>query len=181
MHAPRWMVGIELGLLVFAVSHPGWALSTAAASDVAAAPTVQVIYQNPRAFSETRDFPYVRFDHGDYLQRLQAYLVRRATPLLRPDERLTVTFTNIKLAGSYEPWRGVLWQDVRFMRNIYPPRMTFHFKLTGADGRLVREGTRNLVGTGYMYTTSMPTALNDPLHYDKALLAGWLRRGPQRW
>lgn len=181
MHAQRWVVILALGFLAFAASQAGWSRPTATANADTAAPVVQVIYQDPRAFSETRDFPYVRFDHGDYLQQLQAYLVRRATPMLQPGQRLTVTFTNIKLAGSYEPWRGVLWQDVRFMRNIYPPRMTFHFQLTSADGELVREGTRKLVGTGYMYTTPMPTALNDPLHYDKALLAGWLRRGPQRW
>lgn len=169
------LAGCVLGFAGIAHAH---APST---SDAVAAASVTVRYDHPDQFSEARESRFSQDVDRDYLQKLRAFLVRRATPMLEPGEHLTITFTNIKLAGSYEPWLGPMWQDVRFMRDIYPPRFDFSFRLTGPDGGIVREGTRKLNGLGYLYTLPPATGISGPLHYDKALLAQWLRRGPQHW
>ncbi|MGH8116011.1 MAG: DUF3016 domain-containing protein [Rhodanobacteraceae bacterium] len=180
MHISRVIGGIGLASCVLAFAGIARA-GTATVVDPAAPASVSVVYEHPGQFSEARESRFSQDVDHDYLQTLRTFLVRRATPMLQPGEHLTITFTNVKLAGSYEPWRGPLWQDVRFMRDIYPPRFDFSFRLTGPDGVLVREGTRKLTGLGYLYTLPPATGTSGPLHYDKALLAQWLRRGPQRW
>lgn len=169
-----------LAVLAFALAAP-CALASAHSEDIAAA-RVSVNYHHPHAFTESRDAGFGHeFDHGDYMQQLRAFLVRRATPVLGPGERLSITFTNIKLAGGFEPWRGPLWSDVRFMRDVYPPRFDFTFELTGADGQVIRSGSRKLVDMAYRMNTSCGLSSTDPLCYDKGALDRWLRRGPAKW
>lgn len=154
----------------------------AAHPDVKTPAQVSVHYHNPHKFTESRQSGFGHgFDHGNYLQKLKAFLVHRATPMLDKGQHLSITFTNIDLAGAYEPWHGPEWSNVRFMRDIYPPRFTFTFTLTGANGQVLRQGKRKLIDLAYLY--DLPTAAGDtdPLHYDKALLGRWLRRGPAHW
>lgn len=154
----------------------------AAHPDVTSSSRVSVHYLNPHKFTESRQAGFGhKYDHGDYLQKLKAYLVKKATPMLAPDQRLSITITDIDLAGGYEPWRGPQWDDVRFMRDVYPPRIDLTFKLTGADGRVIRQGTRKLRDLGYLQSQPALPGGGEPLHYDKALLDRWLRRGPARW
>lgn len=167
-----------LGFLVLLV--PIFAMP--AHAEAVARAQVSVHYQDPHAFTESRDAGFGHeYNHGDYLQKLQQFLVRRATPMLAPGEHLAITFTNIKLAGGYEPWLSPRWSNVRFMRNRYPPRFDLTFKLTSADGQVVREGTRKLVDYSYLMNTPGALSSSDPLRYDKALLSRWLRQGPANW
>ena len=93
---------------------------------------------------------------------------------LPPDEHLQVTIDDIKLAGSFEPWRGPDAQDIRFLKDIYPPRMDLHYRLTAADGSVIREGTSRLRDLAYLQHT-VPTS-TDQLRYDKRMVDDWLRR-----
>ena len=70
---------------------------------------------------------------------------------------------------------GPRLDDVRIMRNIYPPRINLQFTVTDAQGRVIDQGERKLVDNAYLYG---PTRLSDtdPLRYEKRLLDDWLRR-----
>ena len=76
-------------------------------------------------------------------------------------------------AGSFEPWRGPQAADVRIVRDIYPPRIDLRFKLLDADGKLLREGSRQLRDATFMMRPDLYP--NDPLRYEKTLLDDWLR------
>jgi len=141
---------------------------------------VSVNYVNPEEFSEAKEFGQQdRFNGANYLQPLKAYLVQRASRMLGPGERLEVSITDIKLAGGYEPWRGAQLMHVRFMKDVYPPRMDLSFKLIGSNGEVLREGSRQLRNLGYLQSGATRTSDTDPLRYDKALIDSWLRRGPE--
>ena len=93
-----------------------------------------------------------------------------------PDgQQLAVTITDIKRAGDYEPWHGLQMQDVRFMRDIYPPRVSLQFTLTDAQGQVIDQGERKLVDSSYLYGGTRLSD-TDPLRYEKRLLDDWLRR-----
>ena len=100
------------------------------------------------------------------------YLRRRAERLLPAGQRLDVTIDDIKLAGAFEPWRGPGMQDVRILKDIYPPRIDLHFRLTGTDGKTLREGSAKLRDLAYLQR-GLPND-DDPLRYDKRLLGNWL-------
>ena len=48
--------------------------------------------------------------------------------LMRTMTALQLTIDDIKLAGSFEPWRGPDAQDIRFLKDIYPPSMNLHYR-----------------------------------------------------
>ena len=151
--------------------------STASVADA----RVSVNYVNPENFSEARAFGQQdRYNDANYLESLKSHLIKRATRMLPPGDRLEVTISDIKLAGGYEPWHGPNFRYVRFMKDAYPPRIDLTFQLVDGNGKLRREGSRKLRNLGYLQSgPTMPTD-TDPLRYDKALIDGWLRRGPEK-
>ncbi len=153
----------------------------AAQPDNGSQPQVTVTYANPHQFTESHQMGFgIRYDHDHYMEKLRAFLIKKATPLLESGQHLSITFTNIDLAGGYEPWRTNM-ENVRIMNDAYPPRFDLSFKLTGADGQVIRQGTRKLTNLSYLMDYPMQTGNTDPLYYDKALLDKWLRRGPEHW
>ena len=141
---------------------------------------VSVQYVDPEEFSEAKQWGQQdRFNNVKYLEPLKAYLIQRATRMLPPGQRLQVSVTDIRLAGGYEPWHGAQLMHVRFMKDIYPPRINLDFKLLDSDGEVLREGSRKLSNLGYLQSGVTGVSNTDPLRYDKALIDSWLRRGPE--
>ena len=87
---------------------------------------------------------------------------------------LSVTFTDIDMAGDFEPWRGVRFDDVRIVKDIYPPRIVLSFRLTDADGNVVKQGKRDLRDIAFMMKITMGFR-DDSVRHEKALLDDWLR------
>ena len=169
------------GFAVLAAAAIGIGAPSAATAATAAPPDarVQVTFQNPQNFAEAREFGMQdRWLHNDYLETLKAYLIKRATSILEPGQRLQVTITDIKLAGAFEPWRGPQWGYVRMMRDMYPPRIDLDFTLTNGNGKVLRQGSRKLRNLSYLNSGVGMSGNTDSLRYDKALLDRWLRRGP---
>lgn len=147
-----------------------------------ASKAVTVQYVNPHDFTESRQSAgIVGFDQHNYLEKLKTYLQQQAAPMLAAGQHLSVRITDIDLAGSYEPWRAPAMTDVRIMRDIYPPRIELSFTLTGANGKTLRSGDRQLNGLGYLSGSAMGHPDHEPLRYDKSLLDRWLRQGPDNW
>jgi hypothetical protein len=144
----------------------------------AATPTdhVTVHYKDPQHFSEARSSAGVHLiDTNAYLKPLKAYIAERAARALAPGQRLDIEVTDVDLAGEYEPWRGPRFNDVRVIKDIYPPRIDLDFTLYGADGKVLNEGSRKLRDLGFLNTISATD--QDPLRYEKALIDSWLRKG----
>jgi hypothetical protein len=137
---------------------------------------VQVRWADPATFTELR-YSRNRWEaqRGDWVRQLADYLQERAGKRLAPGQRLDVELTDIKRAGDYEPWHGVQWNDVRVMRDIYPPRISLTFTLRGADGQVLDQGERKLIDSSYLFNSSIGMS-NDPLRYEKRLLDDWVRR-----
>ncbi|EPD35352.1 MULTISPECIES: DUF3016 domain-containing protein [Delftia] len=108
-----------------------------------------------------------------WVDALAQFLAERAAPRLPQGQRLEVHLTDVQRAGSFEPWRGPQAADVRIVRDIYPPRIDLRFKLLDADGKLLREGSRQLRDATFMMRPDLYP--NDPLRYEKTLLDDWLR------
>jgi len=137
---------------------------------------VSVQWTDPAQFSEIRQSRN-RWEarRGDWVRQLAKYLRKQAAARLPDGERLDVTITDIKRAGDFEPWQGMRTDHVRYMRDIYPPRIALEFTLTGPDGGVLAQGARELTDLAYLH--GRPRARdNDPLRYDKQLLDDWLRK-----
>ena len=137
---------------------------------------VQVQWTDPAQFTELR-YSRNRWDaqRGDWVEDLAEHLRKQASKQLPEGQKLEVTITDIKRAGDYEPWHGPRLDDVRIMRDIYPPRISLQFTLTDANGQIIDQGERKLSDTGYLLNSSLPSN-TDPLRYEKRMLSDWVRR-----
>ncbi|HEX7340840.1 MAG TPA: DUF3016 domain-containing protein [Rhodanobacteraceae bacterium] len=186
MHTARSTISL-VGALAFGLAtsfgpmaHAGPSSATSTGSTTIT--PVTVTFHDPHKFIESlQSGPGRGFDHDGYLEKLKADIIKKATPMLAPGQHLAITFTNIDLAGGYEPWRGPRLANVRFMTDAFPPRFDFTFKLTSAHGKVIREGTRKLIGLGYLHDFPAMPGQSDPLYYDKGVINQWLRRGPAKW
>ncbi len=153
-----------------------WAVSATAQGDaVTPAPSIHIEYADPEKFSDVGD-SYSgsnKAARATYLEELRRHIQWRASHLLADGQNLTVTIIDVDMAGSFEPWRPLM-NDVRIVRDSYPPRIDLYFQLTDADGAVVKDGKRELRDMAFLMTTIMYH--NDPLRHEKTLLDGWLER-----
>src|SRR5690606_10225293 len=85
---------------------------------------VQVQWTDPSDFSDLKfSGNRWRAAQGSWVEDLAQHMRDSAEKRLPAGERLEVTITDLHRAGRYEPWRGLQMQDVRFVRDHYPPSM----------------------------------------------------------
>ena len=60
------------------------------------------------------------------------------------------------------------------MKDVYPPRIMLHYRLLGADGRTLREGSNKLLDLGYLERPLPTTDTVNPLAVPQA-------RPPDDW
>ena len=144
------------------------------ASAGSAASRISVVFVAPERFTDVRDraqaSPRGVEELLDELARFMRETGERHVP---PGLSLELRVTDIDLAGEFEPWRGPQFERVRFMREIYAPRIDFEFRLADAEGRTVREGQRSLRDPNYLVRSARLT--EERLRYEKDLLREWLR------
>jgi len=145
-----------------------------ALAEVADTTRIQVKWAPDDQLTEVRQNSQNRgyMQPAQWQKALGDYLRRRAERLLPAGQRLDVSIDDIRLAGAFEPWRGPNMQDVRILKDLYPPRIDLHFRLLDANGATLREGSAKLRDLAYLQH-ALPND-NDPLRYDKRLLGEWL-------
>jgi hypothetical protein len=152
------------------------AMAVAANAADLASPSARtvVVFDHPENFTDVKDSnnPTDR-GRNAILDELRNHLASRATPLLRAGETLTVTFTDIDLAGEFEPQRGPGWDDVRIVKDIYPPDLKFTYAVTDMAGAVVKQGSENIRDMNFQ--TRLVMDINDPLRYEKDILNDWAR------
>jgi hypothetical protein len=135
---------------------------------------VEVIFDHPEKFADVKgDSTNSPQGQEVMLDQIRGFLESRGAALLPAGDKLAITFTDIDLAGDYEPWHSGPMRDVRIVKDIYPPRFVFSYKLTDATGAVLQEDKVNLSDPSFM--SRMTIDRNDPLHYEKDILGDWIR------
>lgn len=149
----------------------GWSLS---AAPTPSNTSTEVVFFEPEAFTDVNDTS-MGTDRGreDNLFLIRQHLVDRAGAFLPAGSKLSVTITNVDLAGDFEPWHGFRWSDVRIVKDIYPPRIDLTFRLVDAQGNVLKQGKRELRNMGFMMGSSINS--QDAMRHEKTLLDDWLR------
>ncbi len=136
---------------------------------------VTVIFDHPENFTDVKD-SFVGTDKGrdDLLGQIRQFIESRANSYLREDQRLEIKFTDVDLAGDFEPSQGTRFDNVRVIKGVYPPRLTFEFKLMDAAGRVLNQGKRKLTDQTFQTRLLRPGTEDDSLRYEKDLLIDWM-------
>ena len=169
--------GIALALLVAGpvVAKPRNVTDADAPRSLPAEGPVSIDWTDPAQFSDIR-YSGNRWEaeRGSWVTQLATYLRDEAGQRLARGQTLDVTISDIDRAGRYEPTVRAGMNDIRIVKDLYPPRMTLNFTLKGADGQVVAEGERKLVDHAFLMGTQINN--NDNLRYEKRLIDDWLRK-----
>jgi len=148
---------------------------THAADSAASTSRVEIMFVHPEKFTDCKD---ERIDTGrareHILAEIQLTIEKLAARYLTEGQHLEIKVTDIDLAGDFEPWHNPGFDDIRYMRDVYPPRMELEFRLIGADGKVIVAGNRKLQQLGFMLAAGFPTS--DPLRFDKEMVRDWFAR-----
>lgn len=176
MHTKLIALALTLALAGCASTGSDSMLATDAPRALPESGPVSVAWADPATFTELRHSRN-RWDseRGTWLTDLAKHMRKRAEAQLPAGERLQLTIVDVDRAGDYEPWRGVNQQDIRIIRDIYPPRMTVQYKRLDADGKVIAEGESKITDPAFMIS-SAPFNDTDPLRYEKRMIDSWLRR-----
>jgi hypothetical protein len=160
------LLSIALGLTAACALH--------AADAARPGPRTEVIFDHPEKFTDVKDSEFATDKGRDaILARIRAFLVERTASLLPEGDRLTVTFTDIDLAGDFEPWRGPMWSDVRIVKSIYPPAFKFSYAVTDPSGRVIKQGSEDIRDLNFQLRVTIDAT--DTLRYEKDILGDWAR------
>ena len=131
---------------------------------------VTVIFDKPDEFTAAKSSYNMGTDHG-YLDELHRYIDRESRVYLADGQRLTVTFTDIDLAGDFRPDRARA-DNIRIIKEIYRPRLQFSYSVADATGKVINSGEENLTDMNFMSRLRM--SHSEELFYEKAMLKDWM-------
>jgi hypothetical protein len=139
----------------------------------ASSATVEIQYVQPAKFT---DFSI----YGRGTQWSASHFATQISDDLRPalerkvpGGKLTLSFTDIDLAGHY-PNRG--GSGVRVVRGeIRPARLSFAFVLQDSSGRTLASGATRIVDNSSPSSLAHHPKRSEGLYYEKRMLERWLR------
>lgn len=158
-------------LLALTVLSPAVALR---AEEIRTIARAEVLFFEPEKFTDVRDSYMGDATRTTYLEQIRDHVLEQAKYFVPEGHKLSVTFTDIDMAGDFEPWHGPRWDDIRVVKDIYPPRILLTFRLTDAAGNVVKEGKRDLRDLAFLMKITI-SFRDDPVRHEKALLDDWLR------
>lgn len=133
---------------------------------------VTVTFVHPESFADASD-RNMGPTSQHLLDEISGFLQREVRRYLPAGEKFEITITDVDLAGEYEPWRGPNMNDVRVIKDIYPPRFVFSYVRTGADGKVIAQGKEHLTDVAFQMQGTISN--RDSLYYEKQMLRKWVR------
>ncbi|MCL1146496.1 DUF3016 domain-containing protein [Shewanella marinintestina] len=151
-----------------------WAADDVVENPVTESGVVKVEWQDPSSFRDIRAASDIqsRFEKRTFDQ-ITKNLNKEASRILEPEQKLELVVTDLDLAGDVRPTFGATPNDLRVVKDIYPPRITFSYKVLEGD-KVIMAGDEKLTDMGFMYSINK---MNDkPYRYENALLTSWLKK-----
>ncbi|ABV89036.1 DUF3016 domain-containing protein [Shewanella pealeana] len=155
-------------------SSSAWAADEAVENPITEDGMVKVEWQDPDSFRDIRSSGDIqsRFEQRTFEQMTKS-LNKEASKILKPDQKLEMVVTDLDLAGDVRPTFGATTNDLRVVKDIYPPRITFSYKILQGD-QVVMAGDEKLTDMNFMYSINKMN--NKPYRYENELLSSWLKK-----
>ncbi|QQX82637.1 DUF3016 domain-containing protein [Shewanella sp. KX20019] len=163
------------GLLLsgYMLSASTWAADEAIANPVTENGIVKVEWQEPKSFRDVESGSEIqsRFEKRTF-EELTKNLNKEAAKILKPNQKLEMVVTDLDLAGDVRPTFGATVNDLRVVKDLYPPRITFSYRVIEGD-RVIIAGNEKLTDLNFM--NSIHKNSTRPNRYENALLTSWLK------
>ena len=133
----------------------------------------EIVFDHQEKFTDIKD-QMSPTDQGqqDILNKISEYLVSESKHFVPEGCKLTMTFTDIDLAGDFEPWHGAQWDHIRMVKSIYPPHFKFGWTVANAAGKVIKEGKEDILDLSF--DSRVTINADDPLRFEKDILKDWM-------
>ncbi len=138
---------------------------------------VNLSYADPESFTDFENSHSRQVIDTDYFtKRIVSDLNREAEKALPTDSVLRIEFSDIDLAGEFEPWQKVPLDDVRIYKSNYAPATKFSYQLFGANENLLVEGEAKIRVLGYQDKYARRRSVIDPYYYERRMIEDWIKK-----
>lgn len=87
---------------------------------------------------------------------------------------LEVMVTDLDLAGEISLMHRFAWRDIRVLKDIYFPRMSFRYTLKDRDQRLLLSGSEDLKDLGFLFSWGRFAMTR--FSFEERMLRNWFRK-----
>ncbi|WP_394204585.1 DUF3016 domain-containing protein [Shewanella waksmanii] len=135
---------------------------------------VKITWQDPSSY---RDVKAASDIQSRYEQRtfdnLTKELNKQFEKRFGTNQKLEMVVTDVDLAGDVRPTFGATMNDIRVIKDIYPPRINFSYQVL-EDGKVVMGGEEKLTDLSFMHKVGRMD--DKPLRHEYRLLEDWLKK-----
>jgi len=134
-----------------------------------------VNWSNPASYKDVRASSGSQEEfQAKTFSELESTIQKLAASL--PDgQKLEMTVTDLDLAGDVKfTGARTQHQDVRVVKEMYPARITFHYRLLDGKGKVLKEGDEKIQSR--TLSASMRTGSSEPLGMEKRMIKSWFKR-----
>ena len=135
---------------------------------------VKIEWQDPKSFRDVKAVGDIqsRYEKRTF-ETLTKNLNKEASKTLKSEQKLEMLVTDLDLAGDVRPTFGATMNDIRLIEELYPPRITFSYKLLEGD-KVIMAGDEKLTDMGFMQRVGR--ASDKPMRYESKMLSDWLKK-----
>lgn len=165
----KWLIPLTLSALV--TSPVIWAQE----EQSEAPDRVQITWKDPKSFTDVRPSNESRKRFREKTFELLEEHLEKLSSKLPEGQSLTMTVTDLDLAGRVWPGTFIGMDsagDVRLIKRVDIPRMSFSYKLLDANGDVVKEGEESIKDMGFQERIHRYFK-SDRLRYEKTMIADW--------
>ncbi|UJF22694.1 DUF3016 domain-containing protein [Shewanella sp. OMA3-2] len=135
---------------------------------------VKVEWQEPDNYRDIKSSNELqsRFENR-FFEAITKNINKQAEKILKPNQKLEMQVSNVDLAGDVRPTFGATVGDLRIVKELYPPRMTFTYQIL-EDSKVIISGDEKLTDMGFLNRISR---INErPFEAETNMLDDWLKR-----
>lgn len=138
---------------------------------------VTVVWQNPDEFRDVEASSGIQERYENHVfATLGKQFQKRLSGLLKDGEQLTITVTDLDLAGDVRPSFGASASDIRIVKSVYPPMIEFQWALLDQNKQLLDSGEVKIKDLNFENASSSLRYQNDALHYELSMIERWSKR-----
>ena len=135
---------------------------------------VSITWQSPDKYSdiESTGERQSRFEQRAF-DSITENLAKLADKVLTHGEQLQLTVTNLDLAGDVRPTFGASANDIRVLKDIYPPKITFSYRVNKGQ-EVILSGDEELRDLNYL--GGIQPRRQESFMYENQMLKQWFNK-----
>ncbi|MES2069412.1 MAG: DUF3016 domain-containing protein [Pseudomonadota bacterium] len=149
-------------------------LAIALSAGTACAGEAKVTWQDPDNYSDVRPANETKTGFQARVFKNLDQVFDSLAKKLPDGYKLQVVVTDLDLAGDVKPMRGPSGQDIRVVKDIDWPRISFSYVLKDPQDQQVAAGKEDLKDMNFRSHVSINTG--DSFYYEGALLKDWFKK-----